>query len=106
MAGDQGRDTAVPYPPYYLGTAGIDMNPLAGKSKLRRIFTKNAGGISMVLVPFRGKVNCDIIEKNRKNSFLAILIPLRGKVNCGVTDLEYDLPLKFRVGAIHELPLL
>ena len=24
----------------------------------------------------------------------------------GVADLEYDLPPKFRVGAIHELPLL
>ena len=24
----------------------------------------------------------------------------------GVVDLEYDLPPKFRVGAIHELPLL
>ena len=29
-----------------------------------------------------------------------------GRRNFGVADLEYDLPPKFRVRAIHELPVL
>ncbi|WP_445305216.1 MULTISPECIES: hypothetical protein [unclassified Microcoleus] len=32
---DRGRETALPSPPYHVGAAGIDMNPLAGKSKLQ-----------------------------------------------------------------------
>ena len=29
-----------------------------------------------------------------------------GRRKTGVADLEYDFPPRFRVGAIHELPLL
>ena len=75
--GDRGRETALPCP-HHLGTAGINMNPLAGK---------RGYGTAVSLQSGVGKRHCRILIISAQPEL--IFIPLRGKEETAV-PYRYD----------------